>query len=72
MNTYKLAINDMSIADCFCISSGITITYSKGIVFMYGVVIVDSSGNAIDVTGKTLSSACTSSCYLKSKGKQCI
>ena len=66
MNTYKLAINDMSIADCVGWSSGMTITSSKGSVFMYGVVIVDSSGNAIDVTGKTLSSACTSSCYFKS------
>ena len=66
VNTYKLAINDMSIADCFGSSSGITITSSKGSVYMYGVVIVDSSGNAIDVTGKTLSSACTSSCYFKS------
>ena len=65
VNTYKLAINDMSIADCFGSSSGITITSSKGSVFMYGVVIVDSSGNAIDVTGKTFSNAC-SNCYLKS------
>ena len=65
-NTYKLAINDMSVEDCFDSISGITITSSKGSVYMYGVVIVDSSGNAIDVTGKTLSSACTSSCYFKS------
>ena len=66
VKTYKLAINDMSIADCFASSSGLTITSSKGSFYMYGVVIVDSSGNAIDVTGKTLSSACTSSCYFKS------
>ena len=65
-NTYKLAINDMSVEDCFGSISGITITSSKGSAYMYGVVIVDSSGNAIDVTGKTLSSACTSSCYFKS------
>ena len=65
-NTYKLAINDMSVEDCFGSISDITITSSKGSFYMYGVVIVDSSGNAIDVTGKTLSSACTSSCYFKS------
>ena len=56
----------MSVEDCFGSISDITITSSKGSVYMYGVVIVDSSGNAIDVTGKTLSSACTSSCYFKS------
>ena len=68
VNTYKLAINDMSIADCFGSSSGITITSSKGSVFMYGVVVVDSSGNVIDLTGKTFSYAC-SNCYLKSQAQ---
>ena len=67
-NTYKLAINDMSLEDCFDSISGITITSSKGSLYMYGVVIVDSSGNAIDVTGKTFSNAC-SNCYLKSKAQ---
>ncbi len=67
-NTYKLAINDMSIEDCFGSISDITITSSKGSFYMYGVVIVDSSGNAIDVTGKTFSNAC-SNCYLKSKAQ---
>ena len=66
VNTYKLAINDMSVADCFSSSSGVTITSSKGSFYMYGVVIADSSGNAVDVTGKTLSNACTSSCYILS------
>ena len=68
VNTYKLAINDMSVADCFSSSSGITITSSKGSVFMYGVVGVDSSGNAVDLTGKTFSNAC-SNCYLKSQAQ---
>ena len=68
VNTYKLAINDMSVADCFSSSSGITITSSKGSVFMYGVVVVDSSGNPIDITGKTFSNAC-SNCYLKSRAQ---
>ena len=68
VNTYKLVINDMSVADCFSGSSGITITSSKGSVFMYGVVVVDSSGNVIDLTGKTFSYAC-SNCYLKSQAQ---
>jgi len=69
VNTYKLAINDMSVADCFSSSSGITITSSKGSVFMYGVVVVDnSSGNVIDLTGKIFSNAC-SNCYLKSQAQ---
>ena len=38
VNTYKLAINDMSVADCFSSSSGISITSSKGSVLMYGVL----------------------------------
>ena len=65
-NTYKLAINDMSIADCFGSISGITITSSKGSFYMYGVVMVDRWGYTIDITGKTLSNACTSYCYFKS------
>ena len=68
VNTYKLAINDMSVADCFSGSSGITITSSKGSVFMYGVVVVDSSGNVIDLTGKTFSNAC-SNCSIKSQAQ---
>ena len=68
VNTYKLAINDMSIADCFSGSSGITITSSKGSVLIYGVVVVDSSGNPIDITGKTFSNAC-SNCYIKSRAQ---
>ena len=68
VNTYKLAINDMSVADCFSSSSGISITSSKGSVLIYGVVVVDSSGNAIDITGKTLSLAC-SNCYIKSRAQ---
>ena len=62
-NTHILAINDMSVEDCFDSISGLTITYSKGSYYMYGVVIVDSSG-VVDVTGKTMSNACTS-CYIQ-------
>ena len=65
-NTHILAINDMSVEDCFDTISGVTITSSKGSFYMYGVVIVDSSGNAVDVTGKTLSNACITSCYIQS------
>ena len=69
VNTYKLAINDMSVAECFSMGSGITKTSSKGSVYMYGVVIVDSSGNTVDITGKTLYNACSSNCYFKSKAQ---
>jgi len=62
-NTHILAINDMSVEDCFDSISGVTITSSKGSYYMYGVVIVDSSG-VVDVTGKTMSNACTS-CYIQ-------
>ena len=53
----------MSVEDCFDSISGVTITSSKGSYYMYGVVIVDSSG-VVDVTGKTMSNACTS-CYIQ-------
>ena len=68
VNTYKLAINDMSVADCFSFSYGVSTTSSKGSVLIYGVVVVDSSGNPIDITGKTFSNAC-SNCYIKSRAQ---
>ena len=57
----------MSVEDCFSSISGVTITSSKGSFYMYGVVIVDSSGD-VDVKGKTMSNACTS-CYIQSSAQ---
>ena len=68
VNTYKLAINDMSVADCFSFSYRVSTTSSKGSLLIYGVVVVDSSGNPIDITGKTFSNAC-SNCYIKSRAQ---
>lgn len=68
VNTYKLVINDMSVADCFSFSYRVSTTSSKGSLLIYGVVVVDSSGNPIDITGKTFSNAC-SNCYIKSRAQ---
>jgi len=66
-STYKMVINDMSISDCFGSSSGIT--SSTGSYYLYGVLIYDSNGNNVNVNGKTLNNACsTSGCYYKSRG----
>ena len=58
----------MSVADCFSFSYRVSTTSSKGSLLIYGVVVVDSSGNPIDITGKTFSNAC-SNCYIKSRAQ---
>lgn len=60
--TYSIAVNDMSVTDC--ISGSTSATQS---VYYYGIIYVNSNGNAVDLTGKTGEYGC-SGCYMKSSG----
>ncbi len=62
--TYSLAVNDTSVTDC--ISGSTSATQS---MYMYGIIIIDSSGNNVDLTGKTMSSSC-SGCSLKASASK--
>ena len=58
--TYSITVNDMSVIDC--VSGPTSATQS---LYMYGIVYVNSNGNAVDLTGKTGQYGC-SGCYIKS------